>query len=87
MPDVRLAERELVEGDVAREREGDLLNGSCHLGGLRGGRPRASLSTAHSPRKPAHPSTFILAPSLSPPGTRQMRPSKISSAKPTDERS
>ena len=28
-PDVRLAEDQLVEGDVARGREGDLLNGSA----------------------------------------------------------
>src|SRR5690606_819 len=29
-PDVRLAEHQLVEGDVARGRQGDLLNGSSH---------------------------------------------------------
>ena len=29
-PDIRLGEDELVEGDVARGRQGDLLNGRCH---------------------------------------------------------
>ena len=29
--DVRLAEHELVEGNVARGRQGDLLKGSCHV--------------------------------------------------------
>jgi hypothetical protein len=29
-PDIRLRENELVEGDVARRRQGDLLNGSSH---------------------------------------------------------
>jgi hypothetical protein len=29
-PDVRLGENELVEGDVARRRQGDFLNGSSH---------------------------------------------------------
>ena len=29
-PDIRLREREFVEGDVARRRQGDLLNGSGH---------------------------------------------------------
>ena len=28
--DVRLAQHQLVEGDVLRRRQGDLLNGSCH---------------------------------------------------------
>ncbi|CEG10589.1 hypothetical protein BN961_04029 [Afipia felis] len=28
--DVRLAQHQLVEGDVPRRRQGDLLNGSCH---------------------------------------------------------
>ena len=31
-PDVGLAEHQLVEGDVARGAEGDLLNGLCHEG-------------------------------------------------------
>ena len=31
-------EHQLVEGDVARGREGDLLNGSCHVSYLRDGR-------------------------------------------------
>ncbi|CAH1664149.1 hypothetical protein CHELA40_12495 [Chelatococcus asaccharovorans] len=30
-PDVRLAEHQLVEGDVARGRQGDFLNGGCHV--------------------------------------------------------
>ena len=30
-PDVGLAQDELVEGDVARRRQGDLLNGICHV--------------------------------------------------------
>ena len=31
-PDVRLAEHQLIEGDVARGAEGDLLNGGSHVG-------------------------------------------------------
>src|SRR5262249_49764754 len=30
-PDVRLAEDQLVEGNVARDAEGNLLNGLCHV--------------------------------------------------------
>ena len=56
-PDVRLAEHQLVEGNVARGRQGDLLNGSSHGDSLRGGRPRDSLSTSNPPRKPAQPSS------------------------------
>ena len=47
-PDVRLAEHQLVEGDVARGAEDDLLNGLCHVGILRDGRPGDSLSTSKS---------------------------------------
>ena len=56
-PDVGLAQHQLVEGNVARGRQGDLLNGSSHGGSLRGGRPRDSLSTSNPPRKPAQPSS------------------------------
>ena len=42
-PDVRLAEHQLVEGNVARGRQGNLLN-SCHRDILRDGRPKAFLS-------------------------------------------
>ena len=42
-PDVRLGQNKLVEGDVARRRQGDLLNGSSHRDGLRDGRRRLSL--------------------------------------------
>jgi hypothetical protein len=50
-PDVRLAQHELVERDVARRRQGDLLNGSSHRDLLRDGRPRDSLSTSNPSRK------------------------------------
>ena len=56
-PDVGLAQHQLIEGNVARGRQGDLLNGSSHGGSLRGGRPRDSLSTSNPPRKPAQPSS------------------------------
>jgi hypothetical protein len=42
-PDVELAQYQLVEGDVARGAENDLLHGFSHLGVLRDGRPRDSL--------------------------------------------
>src|SRR5216684_2094846 len=44
---IGLAEHQLVEGDVARGAEGDLLNGGCHVDILRDGRPKASLSTSN----------------------------------------
>src|SRR5208282_1219105 len=44
---VGLAQHQLVEGDVARGAEGDLLNGGCHVDILRDGRPKASLSTSN----------------------------------------
>ena len=56
-PDVRLAEHQLVEGNVARGRQGDLLNGSSHGDSLRDGRPRDSLSTSNPSRRPAQPSS------------------------------
>ena len=59
-PDVGLAEHQFVEGNVARGRQGDLLNGSGHLGGLRGGRPRASLSTSNPPRNRRSPFTLTV---------------------------
>ena len=37
-PDVRLGQDELVEGNITRGAEGDLLNGGCHIGSLRDGR-------------------------------------------------
>ena len=48
-PDVGLAQHQLVEGDVARRRQGDLLNGSGHRDSLRDGRrePLSRLSTRH----------------------------------------
>ena len=54
-PDVGLAQHQLVEGNVARGRQGDLLNGSSHGGSLRGGRPRDSLSTSNPPRNRRSP--------------------------------
>ena len=54
-PDVRLGEHELVEGDVARGRQGDLLNGSSHVlhSMTDAGEP---LSPATSPSRTPHPS-------------------------------
>lgn len=49
-------EHQLVEGDVARGRQGDLLNGSSHLDLLRNGRSKASLSTSNPSRSKAPPS-------------------------------
>ena len=42
-PDVALAEHQLVEGDVARGAEGDLLNGACHVEFSATGAERLSL--------------------------------------------
>src|SRR5208282_2736204 len=53
---VGLAEQQLVEGDVARGAEGDLLNGGSHVDILRDGRPRDSLSTSNPSRKTTHSS-------------------------------
>ena len=53
---IGLAEHQLVEGNVARGAEGDLLNGGCHVDILRDGRPKASLSTSNPSRRPAQPS-------------------------------
>ena len=55
---IGLAEHQLVEGDVARGAEGDLLNGGCHVDILRDGRPKASLSTSNPSwnRPPSSPS-------------------------------
>ena len=52
-PDVRLGQNKLVEGDVARRRQGDLLNGSSHLDGLRDGRRKtlSRLPTRHEDRR------------------------------------
>jgi hypothetical protein len=47
---VGLAENELIEGDVTRSTERDL--GRCHIGVLRDGRPKASLSTCNPSRTP-----------------------------------
>ena len=55
-PDVGLAQHQLVEGDVARGRQGDLLNGSSHRDILRDGRPKASLSASNPSRKSPHSS-------------------------------
>jgi hypothetical protein len=56
-PDVRLAQHQLVEGDVARGRQGDLLNGSSHGDFLRDGRPKASLPASNPSRKSPQPSS------------------------------
>ena len=52
-PDVRLGQNKLVEGDVARRRQGDLLNGSSHRDGLRDGRRKtlSRLPTRHEDRR------------------------------------
>ena len=52
-PDVRLGQNKLVEGNVARRRQGDLLNGSCHRDGLRDGRRKtlSRLPTRHEDRR------------------------------------
>ena len=52
-PDVRLAEHQLVEGDVARGAEDDLLNGGSHVGNLRDGRREtlSRLPTRHENRR------------------------------------
>ena len=57
-PHVGLAEHQLVEGNVARGAEGDLLNGLCHVGRLRDGWPGDSLSTSNPSRKPGSPFTL-----------------------------
>ena len=54
-PDVRLAQDQLVEGDVARGAEGDLLNGGSHVGFSATGAERP-LSTSNPSRKPGQPS-------------------------------
>ncbi len=41
--DIGLVQHKLVEGNVARGAEDDLLNGLCHVGVLRDGRPKDSL--------------------------------------------
>src|SRR5580704_15031329 len=55
-PNIRLAEHQLVEGDVARGAESDLLNRTSHIDSLRDGRPGDFLSTSNPSRKPAQPS-------------------------------
>ena len=52
-PDIRLAEHQLVEGNVARGRQGDLLNGSSHMDSLRDGRrePLSRPPTRHGNRR------------------------------------
>ena len=52
-PDVRLGQNKLVEGDVARRRQGDLLNRRCHRNGLRDGRRKtlSRLPTRHEDRR------------------------------------
>jgi hypothetical protein len=44
-PDVRLAEHQLVEGNVAGRTESDLRKSNSHVGNLHDGRPKAFLST------------------------------------------
>ena len=59
-PDVRLGQDELVEGNIARGAEGDLLNGCCHVF-LRDGR-REPLSRPTDPsRKSPPPSSSLHA--------------------------
>src|SRR6266852_5774841 len=50
---IRLAEDQLVEGNVARGAEGDLLNGLGHIDSLRDGQPRASLDLQPVTESPA----------------------------------
>src|SRR5579859_809256 len=52
--DIGLREHQLVEGDVARWRQLDLLNGLCHVSFSENGRPRPSLDLqpAHGPARP-----------------------------------
>ena len=58
-PDVRLAEHELVEGDVARGREGDLLNDSRH--GMYSATSAESLSLGiNSSVRQAQPSNSLI---------------------------
>src|SRR3546814_9475697 len=56
---MRLAEHQLVEGDVARGRPDDLLNSSSHRDLLRDGRPRDSLSTSNPSRNSGPPLTLF----------------------------
>ena len=65
-PHVRLAEHKLVEGNVARGRQGDLLNGLCHLSSPRRAAKRLSLGLqpVAEPTPPSHshyPSRFRAA--------------------------
>ena len=52
-PDIRLGENKFVEGDVARRRQGDLLNGISHRDCLRDGRRKtpSRLPTRHEDRR------------------------------------
>ena len=60
-PDVGLAEHKLVEGDVSRRAERDLLNGLCH-DGYSATDDRETLSRPENPsRKPAQPSRSRLS--------------------------
>ena len=57
-PDVRLAQHQLVEGDIARGAEDDLLNGGRHVGfSVTGG--REPLSRPNLVTKPAQPSSLL----------------------------
>ena len=52
-PGVRLGQNKLVKGDVARRRQGDLLNRRCHRNGLRNGRRKtlSRLPSRHEDRR------------------------------------
>src|SRR3546814_16920296 len=75
---MRLAEHQLVEGDVARGRQDDLLNSSSHRDLLRDGRPRDSLSTSNPSRKSGPPLTLFF---------RSRRQGAVRKTRPCSERS
>jgi hypothetical protein len=60
-PDVGLAQHQLVEGNVARGRQGDLMNGSRHGKILRDGRPGTLPRPPNPSRRPAQPSSSVPA--------------------------
>ena len=71
-PNIRLAEHQLVEGDVARGAESDLLNRTSHIDSLRDGRPGDFLSTSNPSRKPAQPSYSLQSRAADPESRRNV---------------
>src|SRR5215218_8234982 len=73
-----------VEGNVARGAEGDFRNSFCHVGGLRDGRPKDSLSTSNPSQNPAQPSHSLSLPTrhlrLGPSLPRAIRRNRVSSS-------